>query len=248
MRFENKVALVTASGAGIGRAIAVRLAAEGAAVMVSDVNDAAGAETVRLIVDAGGRADYRRADVSQDGEVAALVAATVDAFGGLHLAANNAGISAPPTLIQDLDMTTWERTVSVTLAGTFTSLKHEIAHMLAHGGGSIVNTASIAGLQATPNLAPYSAAKHGVVALTKAAAAENAAKGIRINAVAPGATLTAAFEALPPAALAEYSADVPMKRLGQVDEIADAFAFLLSDEASFITGVTLPVDGGTMLN
>lgn len=246
MQFENKVALVTAAGAGIGRAIAQRLAADGARVVVSDVNDDAGAETVRLIEQAGGTAVYQRANVAADAEVRALVQRAVDEFGQLDYAVNNAGLGAQPKPLQQITDAEWARTVDVTLTGTFQSMRAELEQMNRAGSGAIVNIASVAGIQSTPQLTPYGATKHGVVSLTTSAAAENAAVGIRVNAVAPGPIETAALASLPEEARQGYADDVPMKRLGKPEDIAEATAFLLSDAASFITGVTLPVDGGTL--
>ncbi len=245
MRFSNKTAVVTAAGAGIGRAIAVRLAAEGADVVVSDINDAAGTQTVDLITEAGGRAAYKHADVSNATDVEALMAFALNTYGRLDLAVNNAGIGAMPKPVEEISEADWDRTVNVTLRGTFLAMRSQIAHFRSIGSGSIVNIASVAGISATPSLTPYGASKHGVVSLTRSVALENAARGIRINAVAPGAVETAALASLPEEAKAGYAAEVPMKRLGQPEEIASAVSWLLSDEAAFVTGIVLPVDGGT---
>ena len=245
MLFENQVALVTAAGAGIGRAISLRLAADGAAILVSDVNDKAGAETVSLIESAGGRAAYKHANVADPEEVNALIPFAIESFGRFDMAVNNAGIGAMPKPVQEITAEDWDRTINVTLRGTFLAMQSQVAHFVEQGHGSIVNIASLAGISATPQLTPYGAAKHGVVSLTRSVALENAALGIRVNAVAPGAIETAALASLPADAKAGYTAEIPMKRLGQPADIANATAFLLSDQASFITGVVLRVDGGT---
>ena len=245
MLFENQVALVTAAGAGIGRAIALRLAADGAAILVSDVNDKAGAETVSLIESAGGRAACKHANVAEPEEVNALIPFAIESFGRFDMAVNNAGIGAMPKPVQEITAEDWDRTINVTLRGTFLAMQSQVAHFVEQGHGSIVNIASLAGISATPQLTPYGAAKHGVVSLTRSVALENAALGIRVNAVAPGAIETAALASLPADAKAGYTAEIPMKRLGQPADIANATAFLLSDQASFITGVVLRVDGGT---
>ncbi len=246
MFFEDKVALVTAAGAGIGKACALRLAAEGAAVVVSDIDDEAGAGTVAEITVAGGRAAFKHTNVALPEEITELLDFAVATFGGLHLAVNNAGIGAMPKRVEDVSNEEWDRVLNVTLRGTFLALKAQIGHFRANGGGAIVNIASLAGLSSTPMLTPYGASKHGVVSLTRSVAMENAEYGIRVNAVAPGAIDTAALASLPAEAKAGYAAEIPMKRLGKPAEIANAAVWLLSEEAAFVTGVVLPVDGGTL--
>ncbi|MEV8181110.1 glucose 1-dehydrogenase [Specibacter sp. NPDC078692] len=242
---ENQVALVTAAGAGIGRAIALRLATDGASIIVSDVNDEAGAETVSLIVAAGGRAVYKHANVANVEEVNALVPFAIESFGRLDMAVNNAGVGSMPTPMQEVTAEVWDRAINVTLRGTFMAMQSQVAHFMEQGRGSIVNIASLAGISATPYLTPYGASTHGVVSLTRSVAKETAEQGIRVNAVAPGAIETAALASLPIEAQTAYAAEIPMKHLGQPEDIANATAFLLSDQAAFITGVVLRVDGGT---
>lgn len=244
-QFDGKVALVTAGGAGIGRAIARQLAREGAQVVVSDIDDEAGRETLSLIEADGGSAAYQHADVSREEDVASLVPFALEQFGGLHLCVNNAGVGAMPTPLQDVERRAWNRAVDITLTGTFLAMQAQLRHLVAQGEGALVNIASLAGISATPQLTPYGAAKHGVVSLTRSAALECAEQGVRVNAVAPGAIETAALASLPDEARDGYVQQIPMKRLGRVEDIAEATSFLLSERASFITGVVLRVDGGT---
>lgn len=246
---QGKVALITGSGSGIGRVTALAFAARGVKVVVSDINDQGGVVTVQLIRKNGGEAVFIKADVSQDDEVKALVAGAVAAFGRLDFGINNAGIGETQLLLHETELTTWNKIVSVNLTGTFNCMKHEIKHMLAHGGGAIVNVSSIAGLRGTPKLYPYVASKHGVTGLTKAAALDYSAQGIRINSVHPGAIRTEALaryiERVPPAGEA-IAAMHPIGRIGESKEVADTIIWLCSDEASFVTGHTMAVDGGAM--
>lgn len=243
--FDGQVALVTAGGAGIGRAISLQLARQGARVVVSDIDDEAGQETIRLIEEAGGTGAYHHVDVSQSDEVDSLIPFTLETFGRLDLCVNNAGVGAMPTAMEDVERKAWDRAMNITLTGTFLCMQAQLRHLHAQGSGSVVNIASLAGISATPELTPYGASKHGVVSLTRSAAIEYADKGVRVNAVAPGAIETAALASLPEESRRGYEQEIPMKRLGQVEDIAEATCFLLSERASFITGVVLRVDGGT---
>ena len=244
---RGRVGIVTASGNGIGRASALAFAAAGAVVVVSDIDDVAGAETVRLIASAGGTASYRHADVSSEADVAALVTATVERYGRLDWAHNNAAAGAAAAPIIEQNRSTWERVLGVTLIGTMLCLKYELAQMQRQGHGAIVNTASVAGLTGMLNQSPYVAAKWGVIGLTKTAALENAAIGIRVNAMCPGVTATGAtlhWSSADPNAFAAMTATIPVGVPAEPEQQAAVAVWLCSDAASYLTGVAIPVDGG----
>ena len=245
---NNRVALVTGGGSGIGRASAIAFAREGARVVVSDVNRESGNETVHLIEEMGGEATFVSADVSDGEHVARLVAATLDRYGRLDCAHNNGGIEGPLASVVDLTEEDWNRVIDINLKGVWWCLKHEIPAMLATGGGAIVNTASVSGLKGFPPLLPaYVASKYGVVGLTAVTARHYASQGIRVNAVCPGAIDTPMLDRIGEGAQrlgVAMVAENPSGRLGTPEEVAAAVVWLCSDAASFITGQTLTIDGG----
>ncbi len=241
---DGKVALVTGGGGGIGRATALVFAHSGAAVLVSDVNEASGAETVALIEAAGGRASFFACDVSKPDQVKAMVAAAVGCFGGLDCAFNNAGINRMGD--DEYDDAIWERNIGINLSGVMRCMREEAAVMLPRGGGAIVNTASINGLVGNPGQPAYVAAKHGVVGLARHGALRWAKGGIRVNAVCPGVIETPMTAPLmaDPALKALIDGMTPMGRMGTAAEIAEAVVWLCSPAASFVTGHAMVVDGG----
>ena len=243
--FSGKVALITGGSRGIGRATALLFAHSGAKVVIGDV-DPVGLETVEAIKRDGGEAVLVTTDVSNESDVKNLIATAVKTYGGLHCAFNNAGVLPPTVTLAEMDESTFDKTLAVDLKGVFLCMKHEIAHMLQSGGGAIVNSASIAGLIAEPGISAYVTAKHGVVGLTKAAAVEYAAQGIRINALAPGLVKTAMTKAWfdDPNMNAHFIANTPIGRVSQPAEIAGMVLFLCSQFASFAVGQTFVVDGG----
>jgi NAD(P)-dependent dehydrogenase (short-subunit alcohol dehydrogenase family) len=250
MLLEGKVAMVTGAGAGIGRASALAFAREGAAVAVVDVDESGARETARAIEHAGGRALVAIYDISEAADVAACVRSTVAEFGGLHCAHNNAGVEDPVGLTHELDAAAWDRVLGVDLRGTWLCIKHEVAHMLEHGGGSIVNTASVLSHVAQQRVPAYVSAKHGVLGLTRVAALDYADRGIRINSISPGVIRTALVERTIEAGAMtaeQYAALQPMGRMGKPEEVAEAAIWLCSDRASFITGSDLAVDGGFLV-
>ena len=246
MLLENKTAMVTGGASGIGRAVAMAHAREGARVIVSDVDEAGGAETVALIRQAtkGATASFVMADASSPDDHERLVREAVQQYGGLHVACNNAGIAGELTPAAELSVEAWRKVIEVNLSGVFYALRAQIAQMRTVGGGAIVNMASVLGQVGTPALSAYVAAKHGVVGLTQAAALENAAGGIRINAVGPGYIDTPLLDALPDDERQGLVALHPIGRLGTAEEVAELVVWLSSDRASFVTGSYHPVDGG----
>ncbi len=244
---EGKVAVITGAAMGIGRASALCFAREGAAVVVADIDDPGGNDTVDLVRAAGGQASFVHADVAEKSDVEAMVAHAVATFGGLDLAHNNAGIAAPMARLADYPDDGWDRTIAVMLTGVYLCMKAEIPWMLERGGGAIVNTASGVGLVAYPRQAAYTASKHGVIGLTKVAALDYGSKGIRVNAICPGTAETpmvGSARERDPSIDAHLAALHPIGRIGTAEEIAEAALWLCSPAASFVLGVALPVDGG----
>lgn len=243
----GRVALVTGAANGIGRATALAFADSGYKVVVSDIDSQAGHATVALIEAAGGEAVFIRCDVSCDAEVRRLLDETIATYGRLDCAFNNAGIEIEKCKLADGNETVFDAIMSVNVKGVWLCMKYQIAVMLAQGGGSIVNTASVAGLIAAPKQSIYSASKHAVIGLTKTAAIEYARKNIRVNAVCPAVIDTEMYRRAStddPKHVALVVAAHPIGRIGTVEEIAAAVLYLSGDSAGFTTGIALPVDGG----
>ena len=251
---SEKVALVTGAGLGIGRATAIAFAAQGTKVVVADLSEEDGRDTVAQIGDEGGEALFVHTDVSDSNSVQSLVATTVSTYGRLDFAHNNAGVATRQLIdTANYPEDEWDRMIAVNLTGVWLCMKHQVPVMRKQGNGVIVNTSSLAGLSAMPNASAYTASKFGVIGITKAAALEYAEAGIRVNAICPGYVLTPMVEEVmernKEVRAEETLLDcIPIGRMGEPAEIAAAVMWLCSEEAAFITGHALPVDGGMHAN
>jgi NAD(P)-dependent dehydrogenase (short-subunit alcohol dehydrogenase family) len=246
MRLLGKTAIITGGGGGIGRSTAIRFAKEGARVAVADIDSAIGEETVRLIKEEGGEALFVKTDVTDSEQIKALINTTINTFGALHIMFNNAGVGNSEVLSVDLSEDEWDRVIDINLKGVFLGIKYAVPELIKAGGGAIINTSSLLGLKGQKYVSAYNASKAGVVMLTQNASLEYGKYNIRVNAIAPGVIDTPIIN--------HWKQDErkwpiisranALRRIGTPDEVANAVLFLASDEASFITGTTLSVDGG----
>lgn len=246
---QGKVALVTGGSTGIGFATAQRFAIEGARVAIASANVARGEEAAKTIREVGGEVIFIPTDVSDASQVEAMVNGVVDAYGHLNFAFNNAGIAGELGPIHATSVENFDRVIAVNLKGIWASMKYEIQHMMQNGGGVVINNSSTAGGRGMPGLSAYIASKFGVNGITKAAALEYAEAGIRVNSVMPGTVETPGVQDLRermPGIDDQFLAMIPLKRIADPSEIAAAVVWLCSDEASFVTGVNFPVDGGML--
>lgn len=245
-QLEHKVAIITGAGAGIGRETALLLAKEGAKVVVSDIDVQAGERVVKEIESAAGEAIFVKADTSNPDDHKSLVDKTLEKFGRLDIAVNNAGIGGPLVPVGEYPIDGWDKVIGINLSGVFYGMNRQIPAMLKSGGGSVINIASILGSVGTLNAAGYVASKHGVVGLTKAAAIDYAKQNIRINAIGPGYVYTNLVneETMGKDGIKALENLHPLGRLGKASEIAEMILWLASDRSSFTTGAYYPVDGG----
>jgi len=241
---KNKVGIVTGGGSGIGRATSLEMSKAGAALVIGNRDAVKGEEVVRLIEQGGGRAVFQKTDVSKPDDVKALVARAVSEFGRLDLAFNNAGMDGEQVPLHEQDIERATMLFDVNIKGVFCCMKYEIEQMLQTGSGAIVNTSSIFGLNGYPGWSLYTATKHAVTGMTKAAALDYARQNIRVNAVGPGPVETPLLAKGTGGDPHSYASFVPMGRIGQPEEIADPVVWLLSDDARYVTGHKLPIDGG----
>ncbi|WP_347157012.1 SDR family NAD(P)-dependent oxidoreductase [Pontibacter chitinilyticus] len=245
-KLENKVVFITGGNSGVGKACALEAAREGAKVVVADLGSTAHEQTIQELKSLGAEAYFVPVDVSDAQSVKAAVASTVQQFGRLDIALNNAGIAAAYSGIHDMEEKVWEKIISVNLTGQFYCVKYELQQFLKQGGGVIVNMSSLAGLVAEPGLAPYTAAKHGLLGLTKNIAVQYADKNIRANAICPYYIDTPLLSAIPDQIRQKWVTGTPAKRLGSAAEVAKAFLFFASDDSTYCNGTHLAVDGGAL--
>ena len=251
-RFDGQVVAITGAAAGIGREAALRFAAEGAAVVLVDLPGDGLGETVKMVEAAGGRALAVTADVTDEAQVQSYVSAAIDTFGGLDALINNAGIEGQVGPLTALDASAFDRVLAVNVRGVWLGMKHAAPAIAARGGGAIVNTSSVAGLGGTPGIIAYGASKHAVVGMTKTAAIELAPMNIRVNAVCPSPIETRMMRSLevgmnpddPEAVHALVAAGIPLGRYGESSDVIALMCFLCSDDAVFLTGAAIPIDGG----
>jgi NAD(P)-dependent dehydrogenase (short-subunit alcohol dehydrogenase family) len=246
-RFTNKVALVTGAASGIGRATAIAFAAEGAHVAVLDRTEEALRETVAAVEQAGGKVLVIACDVAQPDQVEAAVSRTIDTFGRLDIAFNNAGVENKAARVADIELEEWDRILDINLRGTFVCMKHELAQMVRQGSGVIVNTSSGAGIRGVAGGASYAASKHAIIGLTKSAALDYAKSNIRVNAILPGNIETPMMDRFTGGDIQKAIDLEPVGRLGKPEEIADAVLWMSADLGAFVTGAAISVDGGWAL-
>ena len=249
MKYKNKIVLITGSGSGIGKAAALAFSKEGGTIIVSDINEINGVKTVSEIIKNNGKASFFKTDVSNFDMVQNLMDFIIEKYGRLDVAINNAGVGGDFAKITDITLESWDKTMSVNSSGVFYCIKTQIPIMLKQGKGVILNTSSIAGIRGLPNAIAYSASKHAVIGITKTAAMEYAKNNIRVNALCPVFTITPMFDPeamdkLKDGISEKLKASIPMKRFANVMEQVNTMLWLCSDEASFITGQAISVDGG----
>lgn len=249
MRYKDKIVLITGSGSGIGKAAALAFSKEGGTIIVSDINETNGLETVSEIIKNNGKAVFFKIDVSNFEMVKNLMDFIIEKYGRLDVAINNAGVGGDFGKITDITLESWDKTMSINSSGVFYCIKNQIPIMLKQGKGVILNTSSIAGIRGLPNATAYSASKHAVIGITKTVAMEYAKNNIRVNAICPVFTITAMFnpeamDKIKEGISEKLKANIPMKRFANVMEQVNTMLWLCSDEASFITGQAISVDGG----
>ncbi|WP_456275724.1 SDR family NAD(P)-dependent oxidoreductase [Bacillus sp. AK128] len=248
MRLKDKVSIVTGGSSGIGRATAFAFAREGAKVILSDVDERKGLETLEELRAHGNEAIFIKTDVSKEEDIKAMVGAAVEEYGGIDILFNNAGVGNSNVRLAELSVEEWDRVVDINLKGVFMGMKYTIPEMIKRGGGSIINTSSLLGFKGKKYLAPYNASKGGVILLTQNAAVEYGTKGIRVNAIAPGVIDTAIVDNWREDERIWHavSKSNALGRVGTAEEVANTVLFLASDEASYITGTSILVDGGAL--